>query len=64
MLDACKKIKNKICINNASVFGLGTLSHSKFINDTKGLLCVLYDLYQEFCEPTAFILLHDLDHCT
>lgn len=38
-------------------FGLGTLSHSKFINGIKGLLCILYDLYQEYCEPTVFTLL-------
>lgn len=39
--DAYKKSKNKIGINSASGFGLGTLSHSKVINDTKEL-CVYF----------------------
>lgn len=46
--------------------GLGTLSHSKFINDPRESLYVFYVLYQELCEPTPtdFTLPLENDFCT
>lgn len=46
--------------------GLGTLSHSKFLNDPRESLYVFYDLCQKLCEPTPndFTLSLEIDFCT